>query len=109
MDKSSNTLAHISPHWHITMDFTTTSGKHLRIRVPLTLFDNLSLKIGNGYKAGCWIAARCNEVERLSHETIERYVNMMARRYASRSLCHALRYEPASCSSFRTKRHAYTN
>ena len=79
MDKSNNELAYASPHRDITMDFTTTSGKHLRIRVPLTLFDDLSLKIGNGYKAGCWVVARCNEVERLSHETIEQYVNIMAR------------------------------
>jgi hypothetical protein len=79
MNKSNNAPVHISSHRAITMDFTTTSGKHLRVRVPLTLFDDLSLKIGNAYKANCWIVARCNEVERLSHETIERYVNMMAR------------------------------
>jgi len=79
MNTSSNTVGTRHSHRAITMDFTTTSGKHLLVRVPLTLFDDLSLKIGNSYKANCWIVARCNEVERLSHETIERYVNMMAR------------------------------
>ena len=79
MNTSSNTVGTRHSHRAITMDFTTTSGKHLLVRVPLTLFDDVSLKIGNSYKANYWIVARCNEVERLSHETIEQYVNIMAR------------------------------
>ena len=78
MDTSNKILTHASPRHDITMDFTTASGTHLRIRVPLNIFDQLSLKIGNGYKTGCWLVARCNEVEGLSGETIERYVNIMA-------------------------------
>ena len=79
MNTSYNELTHVTPHSDVTMEFTTTSGKHLRIHVPLTLFDDLSLRIGNGYKAGCWVVARCNEVERLSRATIEQYVNIMPR------------------------------
>ena len=70
-------MAYASPRHDITIDFTTASGKHLRIRVPLNVFGQLSVLIGNGYKAGCWVVARCNEVENF-FETIERYVNIMA-------------------------------
>ena len=79
MNTSYNDVGTRHSHRDITMDFATASGKHLRIRVPLTLFDDLILKIGNGYKAGCWVVARCNEVERLSRATIEQYVNIMPR------------------------------
>lgn len=62
---------------NLRIDFTTASGKHLRVLVPLATFDDLSLHLGNGYKAGCWVAARCREVESLSDFTIEKYVNML--------------------------------
>jgi hypothetical protein len=33
--------------------------------------------LGNAHKAGCWVAARCREVDSLSQQSIERYVNIM--------------------------------
>jgi len=68
----------------VTMDFTTASGKPLRVRVPRSVFDQLCLHHGNAYKAGCWITVRCCEVETLSIETITRYVNMMAKNMLNR-------------------------
>lgn len=73
------TPSHASPRNDLTMDFTTAAGKHLCVRMPLTVFDQLSLHLGNAYKANCWVTVRCSEVESLSIEAIERYVNMMAR------------------------------
>lgn len=79
MNTLDHTLTDVFPHRDMTIDFTSISGKNLRIRVSLILFDNLSLKTGNNYKAGCWVVARCNEVEGLSIEAIERYINMVTR------------------------------
>ena len=37
----------------------------------------ICIRLGNAYKAGCWVAARCGEVDTLSRQSMERYVNMM--------------------------------
>lgn len=63
----------------ITMDFTTASGKHLVIRIPHNVFDKLRRTLGNGYKAGCWVADRCGEVDALPVEAIANYISMMAK------------------------------
>ena len=90
MDTYNKTPIQLHPRHDVTMDFTTISGKHLRIRVPLNVFDQLSVLIGNGYKTGCWIVARCNEVEKLSLETIERYVNIMAQMKLDEACQHSI-------------------
>jgi len=33
--------------------------------------------LGNAYKAGCWVAARCSKVDGISQQRIERYVSRM--------------------------------
>ena len=73
-------------------DFTTRLGKHLEIHIPQTLFDSLCEQLGNAYKAGCWVAARCSEVDTLSAQAIERYVNMMT--HAKLGLKHDLSSTP---------------
>ena len=62
---------------HAVLDFTTHTGSHLELHVPQSLFDALCACLGNAYKAGCWVAARCSEVDSLSRQSMERYVNMM--------------------------------
>jgi hypothetical protein len=62
----------------IDLDVTTHTGNHLILHVSRTHFDALCMRLGNAYKAGCWITARCREVDGLSQQCIERYVNMMA-------------------------------
>ena len=61
----------------ITMDFTTVLGKHLHVSVPISVFARLSQRLGSNYKADCWIVVRCSEVEPLSAETVQQYINMM--------------------------------
>ena len=61
---------------HVVLDFTTHAGPHLELHVPRFLYDALCARLGNAYKAGCWVAARCGEVDTLSRQAIERYVNM---------------------------------
>ncbi|MHB1641723.1 MAG: hypothetical protein ACYDD9_05115 [Acidithiobacillus sp.] len=61
----------------VTLDFTTHAGNHLLLHVPRSLFDALCTRLGNAYKAGCWVTARCREVDGLSLQSIERYVNIM--------------------------------
>ena len=62
---------------HVALDFTSHAGNHLILHVPRSLFDALCARLGNGYKAGCWVAGRCGEVDTLSRQSIERYINMM--------------------------------
>ena len=62
---------------HVTLDFTTHAGSHLELHIPQSLFDALCARLGNAYKAGCWVATRCGEVDKLSRQSIDRYVNMM--------------------------------
>jgi hypothetical protein len=62
---------------HVALDFTTHAGSHLELHIPRSLFDALCARLGNAYKAGCWVAARCGEVDTLSRQSMERYVNMM--------------------------------
>ena len=47
------------------------------LHIPRSLFDALCARLGKTYKAGCWVTARCSEVDNLSRQSIERYVNMM--------------------------------
>ncbi|MBU2844980.1 hypothetical protein HF923_03875 [Acidithiobacillus ferriphilus] len=70
-------VAAISHRDHFALDFTTHTGSHLDLHVPQFLFDALCARLGNAYKAGCWVAARCGEVDSLSRQSIERYVNIM--------------------------------
>ncbi len=67
----------IPPPEHVTLDFATHAGSHLELHVPRFLYDALCARLGNAYKAGCWVAARCGEVDTLSRQSVERYVNMM--------------------------------
>lgn len=68
----------VTPPEGVTLNFTTHAGSHLMLHVPQFLFDAFCIQLGNAYKAGCWFAARCREVDSLSHPCIERYVNIMA-------------------------------
>ena len=69
--------AAVTPPDDVTLDFTTHAGNHLMLHIPRSLFDALCIRLGNAYKAGCWVAARCREVDGLSQQSIERYVNIM--------------------------------
>ena len=69
--------AAILQHDHVALDFTTHAGPHLELHVPRFLYDALCACLCNAYKAGCWVAARCGEVDTLSRQSMERYVNMM--------------------------------
>jgi hypothetical protein len=80
------------PRNDLVSDFTTRLGKHLEIHIPQTLFDTLCEQLSNDYKAGCWVAARCSEVDTLSAQAIERYVNMMT--HAKLGLKHDLSSTP---------------
>ena len=72
-------VAAISHRDHVALDFTTHAGPHLILHVPRSLFDALCARLGNAYKAGCWVTARCREVDDLSQQSIECYVNMITR------------------------------
>ena len=61
----------------VALDFTTHAGNHLILHIPRSLFDVLCIRLGNAHKAGCWVTARCREVDGLSLQSIERYVAMM--------------------------------
>ena len=70
-------VATISHRNHAILDFTAHTACHLELHVPQSLFDAPRARLGNVYKAECWIAARCSEMDALSRQSIERYVNMM--------------------------------
>jgi hypothetical protein len=61
------------------MEFVTVIGTHLVIELPALLVDKLCIHTGNGYKAICWVMARCSEVENPSTETIAAHINFMVK------------------------------
>ena len=77
-DVTQGTLsAAVMPPDDVSLDFTTHAGNHLILHIPRSLFDAFCIRLGNAYKAECWVAARCREVDGLSQQSIERYVNIM--------------------------------
>ncbi len=69
------------PSGKITLEYASTSGLTHELQVPLQLFAGLCRCQGNDYKAKRWIEARLAEVNGLSPETVERYLNFMLRNY----------------------------
>ncbi len=78
LDVTQGTLsAAVMPPDDVSLDFITHAGNHLILHIPRSLFDVLCIRLGNAHKAGCWVTARCREVDGLSLQSIERYVAMM--------------------------------
>ena len=62
----------------VNFDYFSSSGTRLLLQAPCFVFDELCYRLGNSYKAKCWMAARLEEVCPLSQDAIEGYINMMA-------------------------------
>ena len=68
----------IPHHNHVVVGCSTHAESPLELHVPRSLFDALCARLGNAYKAECWAVARYSEVDTLSSQSIESYVNIMA-------------------------------
>ncbi len=69
------------PSGDITLEYASTSELTHDLQVPFQLFELLCRCHGNDYKAKRWIEARLAEVNGLSLETVERYLNFMLKNY----------------------------
>ena len=65
--------------FYISANVPSLAGGRYKLLVPLSMFHALCARLGNECKAGGWIMYRFREVDALSREAIEGYLNLMVR------------------------------